>query len=411
MSAPEVFGGRYELRGALGSGGMAVVRDGWDTRLDRAVAVKVLHPGMLADTATRRRFVEEARAAAALNHPNIVAVHDSGEHNGTPYIVMERLPGNSLADAIAQGPLPQPLVRRVLNEVLGALSAAHDAGILHRDIKPANILFTPSGLTKLSDFGIAKSAGVDLTTDGQIVGTMAYLSPNRIAGEAATVADDVYSVGVVGYEALTGRRPFDQENVAALARAILDHRAPPVTALRPDADPALAAVVAQAMHPDRARRFGSARQMRAALNGFGAPVGAPLRPPTAVMTSPVPPATYMPHAAGDSGWKPPSRKQTRIGVAAVAAVLALAAVLLMINSPFDAPQPASTPTSTAPPSPPPAPGTTTAPPTPSTPPLTEEELKKREEQQKKLEEQQKKREEEQKKREEEQRKRAEEQGR
>ena len=409
MSAP-VLGGRYQLRGVLGSGGMAVVRDAWDTRLDRPVAVKVLHAGAHADAAAKQRFVEEARAAASLNHPNIVAVHDSGEHDGTSYIVMERLPGNSLADAIAAGPLPQPLVRRVIGDVLGALAAAHDAGILHRDIKPANILFTPGGVVKLSDFGIAKSAGVDLTTDGQVVGTMAYLSPGRVAGEAATVADDLYSVGVVGYEALTGRRPFGQENVAALARSILDQRPPPITALRPDADPVLAGVLMRAMERDPAQRFSSARQMRAALEHAAPPVGAPVRPPTAVMTSPVPPATYVPQAVA-TGWRPPGRRQTLLGVAAVATVLVLAAALLMINSPFDTPQPASTSTSAPPPSaPPPPPPPTTAAPAPATGPLTEDELKQREELEKKLEEQQKKREEEQEKREEEQRKRGEERG-
>lgn len=260
MAASELFGGRYELRGVLGSGGMAVVRDGWDLRLQRAVAVKVLHAGVHADAEARRRFVEEARAAAALNHPNIVAVHDSGEHEGTPFIVMERLPGNSLADAIARGPLPQPLVRKVLDDVLAALAAAHDAGILHRDVKPGNVLFTPTGQVKLGDFGIAKSAGVDLTTDGQIVGTMAYLSPARIVGQAATVSDDLYSVGVVGYEALTGRRPFGHDNVAALARAIIEDRPVPIARLRPDVDPVLAAVVTRAMEPVAGQRFPSARR-------------------------------------------------------------------------------------------------------------------------------------------------------
>ena len=401
--------GNYRIDALLGSGGMGHVYRGTHIHLNRPVAVKLMHANLTADRGFQARFLREAQVAASLNHPNIVAVHDSGEHDGTSYIVMERLPGNSLADAIAAGPLPQPLVRRVIGDVLGALGAAHDAGILHRDIKPANILFTPSGVVKLSDFGIAKTAGVDLTAEGQVVGTMAYLSPGRVVGEAATVADDLYSVGVVGYEALTGRRPFNQENVAALARSILDQRPPPITVLRPDVDPVLAGVVMRAMERDPAQRFSSARQMRAALDGAAAAVGAPVRPPTAVMTSPGPPATFVPQA-GATGWKPPGRRQTFIGVAVVAIVLVAAAALLMTNSPFDTPEPASTSTSAPPPSAPPSPRPTTAAPAPATGPPSEDELEEREEQQKKLEEQQEKREEQQEKREEEQRKRDEERG-
>src|SRR6478752_235550 len=267
MQAPEVLGGRYELRGVLGRGGMAEVRDGWDNRLDRAVAVKLLHPVFIGQPDDRMRFETEARAAAALNHPHIVSVHDSGEHAGMPYIVMERLSAQTLADVIGRGPLPQPRVRSILDDVLSALAAAHAAGILHRDIKPANILFAPSGHTKVADFGIAKSAGSVHTMTGQIVGTMAYLSPDRIAGRPASAADDLYAVGVVGYEALTGRRAFPQQNLPELARAISEGMPPPLAALRPDADPALVAAIERSMARDPAWRFGSAEEMRAALAG------------------------------------------------------------------------------------------------------------------------------------------------
>src|SRR5258705_324220 len=233
MQAPEVLGGRYELRGVLGRGGMAEVRDGWDIRLDRPVAVKLLHPVFTTQPDNRMRFEVEARAAASLNHPHIVSVHDSGEHGGTPYIVMERLSGQTLADVIARGPLPQPKVRSILDDVLSALAAAHARGILHRDIKPANILFSALGDTKVADFGIAKSAGTAHTLTGQIVGTIAYLSADRIAGRRASVADDLYAVGVVGYEALAGRRAFPQQNLAELARAIGEDMPPPLAVLRP----------------------------------------------------------------------------------------------------------------------------------------------------------------------------------
>src|SRR5436189_2841664 len=287
MQAPEVLGGRYELRGVLGRGGMAEVRDGWDVRLGRPVAVKLLYPVFTSQPDNRMRFEVEARAAAALNHPHIVSVHDSGEHAGMPYIVMERLPGGTLADVIARGPLPQPQVRSILDDVLSALAAAHAAGILHRDIKPANILFSASGQAKVADFGVAKSAGSAHTMTGQIVGTMAYLSPARIAGRPASVADDLYAVGVVGYEALTGRRAYPQENIAELARAICEGVPPPLAMVRPDVDPALAAVIERAMAQEPAWRFGGADEMRAALAGR-----APVRSATRVMAAPLPdPAT------------------------------------------------------------------------------------------------------------------------
>ena len=259
---------------------------------------EVLYARFSADPTNRRRFEAEARAAASLNHPNIVAVHDYGEHDGAPYIVMERLPGNTLADAIAQGPMPQQALRGVLVDVLAALTAAHDVGILHRDVKPGNILFTASGHVKVADFGIAKTAGSEPTATGQIMGTMGYVSPDRLEGKPATVLDDVHSVGVLGYEALTGRPPFRYDNMGALARAILAERPAPIPALRPDADPILVAAIDRAMTRDALHRFQSARQMREALSNWqqytrplvaGPPVAA-VRPPTMVLTSPPPPA-------------------------------------------------------------------------------------------------------------------------
>ena len=282
VMASELLGGRYELRGVLGRGGMAEVREGWDTRLSRAVAIKLLHPGFSSDADNRRRFEAEARSAAALSHPNIVAVHDSGEHEGTPFIVMERLPGRTVGDRIAQGPMPQAAVRSMLDEVLAALAVAHGAGILHRDIKPGNILFSTDGHTKVTDFGIAKTAEVSHTLTGQIVGTLAYLSPDRLAGKPATIADDLYAVGCVGYEALSGRRPFTEETLGALARAILDDTPPPLAALRPDVDPRLAAVIERAMARDPRWRFANAEAMRAATVGRrrsrGGRTGAPVHP-------------------------------------------------------------------------------------------------------------------------------------
>jgi serine/threonine protein kinase len=331
MMAPELLGGRYELRGVLGRGGMAEVHDGFDTRLGRPVAIKLLYPGFSVNPDSRRRFEAEARAAAGLNHPNIVAVHDSGEHQGTPFIVMERLPGRTLADLIAHGPMPQSLVHLMLEDVLAALAAAHYAGILHRDIKPANILFADSGRAKVTDFGIAKTAGVDHTHTGQIIGTMAYLSPERLAGKPASICDDLYAVGVVGYEALTGYRPFPQDNLATLARAIMDGRPPPIAAFRPDVDPAFAGVLEQAMAPEARWRFASADAMRASLPVGGvAAASSPVRPATLMLTSPVPamPTAVPQHIARAR----PGRKKTLLGLVAALTAIAVAAVAFLFDS-------------------------------------------------------------------------------
>jgi serine/threonine protein kinase len=363
MQAPEVLGGRYELRGVLGRGGMAEVRDGWDIRLDRPVAVKLLYPVFTTQPDNRMRFEVEARAAATLNHPHIVSVHDSGEQAGTPYIVMERLSGQTLADVIAQGPLPQPQVRTILDEVLSALAAAHAAGILHRDIKPANILFSTSGHTKVADFGIAKSAGSAHTLTGQIVGTMAYLSADRIAGRPASFADDLYAVGVVGYEALTGRRAFPQENLAELARAVAEDTPPPLAMLRADVDPALASVIERAMARDPAWRFGGANEMRAALAGR---IGAPARPATRVLAAPLPDLTTMVVAPAVRR----NRSRWYLGLAAAVVAVLVAAIAFIVDSASQpaVPEPASTSTSVIPP-----PTTSFVPPPPSTTPVLVEE--------------------------------------
>jgi serine/threonine-protein kinase len=352
-----VLSGRYELGKVLGRGGMSEVREGWDLKLSRPVAIKLLQsgPGDEEGPDTRLRFETEARATAALSSSNIVIVHDVGEHQGLPFIVMERLPGVSLADHIARGPLPQPFVQKVLNSVLAALASAHDAGILHRDVKPGNILFTAADEAKLADFGIAKTAGGARTMTGHVVGTMAYLSPDRLAGKPATPADDLYAVGVVGYEALTGRRPFPQQAFPALASAILHETPPPIAALRPDVRPELAAVFERAMTRNPAARFYQAGAMREALNApppRPAPVPVPVPNRTRVM--PTPPA-------GTSAYIPvesePTRVSRKLWAAAIVAVLLLVIMLMALGAPFSAPPP--TPAGTTTPLPPPTTETST----------------------------------------------------
>lgn len=333
------LGGRYELRGLLGRGGMAAVHDGWDTRLGRPVAIKLMDP----TAGDRRRFESEARAVATLNHPNIVAVHDSGEHAGLPYLVMERLPGRTLADVFAAGPVPAQQVRALLSELLAGLAAAHAAGILHRDIKPANILVTAAGGIKIADFGIAKSPTSAHTMTGQVVGTLGYLSPQRLAGHPATVADDLYAAAMVAAEGLVGRIPLPHENLAAL---------------RPDADAALVTAIQRALAADERVRFASAEQMLAALSA---------RPGTLVLDQPLPdPATVMVAVP-----RPRSRRRTVLAMAGgVVALLVLLAAFLVDTAsrngtPTPAPTPSATSPSPAPVSSPPGLSTTTVAPAPA----------------------------------------------
>ncbi|MDM4140337.1 MULTISPECIES: serine/threonine-protein kinase [Mycobacterium] len=367
MNTRVLLADRYEVGGKLGSGGMAEVREGWDTRLRRPIAIKLLHPAVCAQSGMRNRFDAEACAAAALNHPNIVAVYDSGEQDGQPFIVMERLPGETLAHELARGPLAQLRVRVLLDNVLAALSAAHGAAILHRDIKPGNILIAAGGeIVKVADFGIAKLPEATNTLTGQILGTIAYLSPERIAGAPACVADDLYALGVVGYEALAGHRPFPQENMAALAGAILHGRPPPLAGLRPDVDPRLIMVIERAMAHDPGRRFGSADEMRAALHGRldvaagvrAAPRRHPATKPLEVPVPNSPTNTFVPALV-----PPTSRRRKLLGVLAVLAVLILIPLGLALDaSSSHAPvEPATTAT------PSPVPVSNAPPPTPSPP--------------------------------------------
>ncbi|OBC02349.1 serine/threonine-protein kinase [Mycobacterium sp. 852002-40037_SCH5390672] len=366
MNTLALLAGRYEVRGKLGRGGMAEVCDGWDTRLRRPVAIKVLHPSVSAQSGMRNRFDAEAHAAAALNHPNIVAVYDSGEHEGNPFIVMERLPGETLAHEMARGPLPQERVHALLDNVLAALTAAHRAAILHRDIKPGNILLAAGGeIIKVGDFGIAKTPEATNTLTGHILGTIAYLSPERLAGAPACVADDLYAVGVVGYEALAGHRPFPQENMAALAGAILHGRPPPLAGLRPDVDPSLITVIERAMAHDPRQRFGSAEEMRAALHSprpraAGMQVAPPPHPATKLLEVPVPgfpTNTFVPALVTSTT----SRSRTVLSILAVVAVLILIPLALALDasSSHTPPQPVTTstpapvPVSNAEPPPPP----------------------------------------------------------
>lgn len=331
-AAEEVIADRYRLGPVLGRGGMGEVREATDQRLGRSVAVKLLQPSMASDPGARNRFEDEARSAAKLVHPNTVAVFDTGEHEGIPYIVMEYLPGRTLADEIAEGPLAPARVRTVALQVLGALEAAHRAGVIHRDIKPGNILLTTDGTAKVGDFGIAKTAeGLDHTATGMILGTPSYLAPERILGAPATERSDLYATGVVLYEALTGSKPFAARTPLATAAAIQHGDPPPLTDARTGADPGLIAAIERAMAKDPERRFASAAAMAADIQAAQAPTAEATRniatPVTTAMPTTSPSGAVSPpmHAQEPAG---PSRAPMRVPPLAIAA-LVLAALLMV----------------------------------------------------------------------------------
>ncbi|PYE18635.1 serine/threonine protein kinase [Williamsia limnetica] len=360
MPVPTILAGRYRLRDLLGHGGMGDVYDAWDERLGRPIAVKVLRPEFADSADVRIRFESEASTAATLNHPNVVSVYDSGEDQGVLFIVMERLPGRTLSDEIEAGPMAPDRIRTVLSDVLSAIAAAHAAGILHRDIKPGNVLFSSAGIVKVADFGIAKTADSAHTATGEVLGTVAYLSPQRIEGRPATAGDDLYAVGVVGYEAITGRRPFAGDNIASMARNILQHRPEPIAAIRSNVDPALVHAIERAMAPDPAARFPTAGAMLGVLHARSVPGPAPVPGPgpltgTIPFAAPPPGPALPPTRATPS---PPTsgRRPLLIAgvIAAVVAVLLIGVVVLASrgsDSPATSPSgiPSSTTTAPAPP--------------------------------------------------------------
>jgi hypothetical protein len=288
--------GRYALRSQLGVGGMGEVHAADDLRLRREVAVKLV-PAAGITTVARARFVREAQAAARIHHPNAVAVFDAGESDGFLYLVMERVTGQTLDDRLAaSGPLPVAEAATIAVAVLDGLGAAHAAGVVHRDVKPANIIVGPGGV-KLLDFGIATlfgEAGASVTVAGELVGTPKYLAPEQITGQPATPATDLYAVGVVVFEMLTGTAPFDRGEPVATAIAHRDEPAPDVRTIRPDVPPRVAAVIRTALRKRPADRYRSAAEMRRAL----APAeDASYAGDTAVLTAPgvAAPAPLVPH--------------------------------------------------------------------------------------------------------------------
>src|SRR6476659_3585292 len=264
----QVLGGRYRLVELLGTGGMATIYRATDTGLGRDVALKLLRPEYLRDPDFSSRFRQEAQAAASLSHPNIVTVYDYGEDPSGPYIVMELIDGEDLATILRRsGTLPPRQVARIGAGVARALAAAHARGLVHRDIKPGNVLIGADGAVKVVDFGIARAiAEAQVTLPGTTLGSVHYFSPEQARGEPATASSDIYSLGIVLYEMLTGVRPFEGDSAASVGLARLSGPVPDPTLVRASVPSELAAITRRAMALDPAARFSSAGAMADALD-------------------------------------------------------------------------------------------------------------------------------------------------
>ena len=255
---------RYRIEERLGSGGMAEVFRGFDTVLSRPVAIKILAPRFASDPSFVDRFRREAQAAARLNHPNVVGVYDTGSDDGTHYIVMEFVEGRTLADFLAKGgSLPPLKAVEIAEHIADALQAAHEQGVIHRDVKSANVMVTREGTVKVMDFGIARMAeGDDVTQTAAVLGTASYLSPEQAQGRKVDARSDIYSLGIVLYEMLTGGVPFVGETAVAVAYKHVQETPPLPSTKNPEVPAALDAVVMRALAKNPANRYPSAREFK-----------------------------------------------------------------------------------------------------------------------------------------------------
>ena len=261
-----IVDGRYRILRRVGSGGMADVYCAEDTQLGRQVALKLLYPRFAEDEQFVERFRREASSAAGLQHPNIVQVFDRGEWDGNYYIAMEFLPGRNLKQVVREhGALDPALAVDLVIQILKAARFAHRRGIVHRDIKPHNVIVDDEGRAKVTDFGIARAGASDMTETGSIMGTAQYLSPEQAQGLPVDARSDLYSIGIVLYELLTGRPPFDAESAVTIALKQVSEEPVPPRRINPAVPPAVEAVVMRALRKDPAERFQDADEMIAAL--------------------------------------------------------------------------------------------------------------------------------------------------
>jgi beta-lactam-binding protein with PASTA domain len=261
----QVLDERYRMVRRIGSGGMADVWLADDTELGRQVALKILHENFARDTEFVARFQREASAAAALQHQNVVGVFDRGQVEDTYYIAMEFVDGSPLRDLIKRGLSNEESIE-ITRQILAAAEFAHGRGIVHRDLKPMNVLIDREGRIRVTDFGIARAGGSEITQTGSVMGTAQYLSPEQAQGLDVTATSDVYSVGVMLFEMLTGRVPFDGDNAVAIAMKQVSEQPPPPSQINPNVTPALDAVVLRALAKDPAARYPTAAAMRDALD-------------------------------------------------------------------------------------------------------------------------------------------------
>ncbi len=342
MIEPEtLIDGRYRVLSRLGSGGMADVYLAHDQLLGREVAVKVLHHHFAEDQEFVERFKREASSAAALSHPNIVGIFDRGEWNGTYYIAMEYVAGRSLKAIVREtGPLDPALAIDTVIQILRAARFAHRRGVIHRDLKPHNVILDEDGRARVTDFGIARAGASDMTLTGSIMGTAQYLSPEQAQGYAVSAASDIYSVGVILYELLTGVVPFEGETAVAIAFKQVSATPRPPSELNPALPPSLDGVVLRALAKDPLERYADDDELIAALEAERAALpgvapydghgiaGHPHDPPTGVMLAP--PLLYGEERPPDDG-EPPSRRWVWWVAGTLAALAIVAAVVLLLG--------------------------------------------------------------------------------
>ena len=282
VRAPGSALGRYTIVECLGQGGMGVVYRATDPRLEREVAIKLLTSPGLSDVESRRRLRLEARAVSRLIHPNIATLFDLDSDGATDFLVLEYVPGNTLADQIESGPLPEARARAIAIEIAEALIAAHDQGIVHRDLKPMNVVLTPRGRAKVLDFGLAQfdTPNVDsrahtvAQAEGGLSGTIPYMSPEQVRGERVDARTDLWSLGVMLHEMCTGRRPFEGRDHATLLYQIAHTPAPSAAKLRPELSAELVAIIARLLEKDPTRRYPDAAAVVEALRGVTTTRGA-----------------------------------------------------------------------------------------------------------------------------------------
>jgi serine/threonine-protein kinase len=339
MEPSRTLADRYELLGHIARGGMADVYEARDTLLGRRVAVKVLHSQFSSDEAFVKRFRREAQAAANLSHPNIVGIYDWGQEGSTYFIVMELIEGRSLRDVLRQeGPLLPRRAIEISAEVAAALSVAHRSGLVHRDIKPGNMLLAADGTVKVTDFGIARAwdDSSELTKTGAVIGTATYFSPEQAQGAPADERSDIYALGVVMYEMLTGRPPFSGESPVAVAYQHVSSLAAQPSLDNPDVPPDLDAIVMRALDKDPELRYQTADDFRQALLLFlrgetPATVPSAEAPTQLIQASSVPPPTATPDEIYRQVAPPePTTSQLPFIITTFALVVALAVGIFLL---------------------------------------------------------------------------------